>query len=90
MGGGDAGFVAVLVGLIVLRPGGSDRGEDPLGLDGDPITATVIAGGTPMIFFYDFERSTPLLLLLLAGVVIGSLGVLDDVTVTQVSAVWEL
>jgi uncharacterized membrane protein len=28
--------------------------------------------------------------LLLAGAVIGSLGVLDDVTVTQVSAVWEL
>ncbi len=28
--------------------------------------------------------------LLLAGVVIGSLGVLDDVTVTQVAAVWEL
>ena len=28
--------------------------------------------------------------ILLAGVVIGSLGVLDDVTVTQVSAVWEL
>jgi uncharacterized membrane protein len=28
--------------------------------------------------------------LLLAGLVIGSLGVLDDVTVTQVSAVWEL
>ena len=28
--------------------------------------------------------------LLLAGVVIGSLGVLDDVTVTQVSAVWEI
>ncbi|MGW0662082.1 YibE/F family protein [Streptodolium elevatio] len=28
--------------------------------------------------------------LLLAGVVIGSLGVLDDVTVTQTSAVWEL
>ena len=28
--------------------------------------------------------------LLLAGVVIGSLGVIDDVTVTQVSAVWEL
>jgi uncharacterized membrane protein len=28
--------------------------------------------------------------LLLAGIVIGSLGVLDDVTVTQVSAVWEL
>ncbi len=27
---------------------------------------------------------------LLAGVIIGSLGVLDDVTVTQVSAVWEL
>jgi uncharacterized membrane protein len=28
--------------------------------------------------------------LLLAGIVIGSLGVLDDVTVTQVSAVWQL
>ncbi len=28
--------------------------------------------------------------LLLAGIMIGSLGVLDDVTVTQVSAVWEL
>ncbi len=28
--------------------------------------------------------------LLLAGIVIGSLGVLDDMTVTQVSAVWEL
>lgn len=27
--------------------------------------------------------------LLLAGIVFGSLGVLDDVTVTQVSAVWE-
>ena len=28
--------------------------------------------------------------LLLAAVVIGTLGVLDDVTITQVSAVWEL
>jgi uncharacterized membrane protein len=28
--------------------------------------------------------------LLLAGIVIGTLGVLDDITVTQVSAVWEL
>lgn len=28
--------------------------------------------------------------LLLAGIVIASLGVLDDVTVTQCSAVWEL
>ena len=28
--------------------------------------------------------------LLLAGIVVGSLGVLDDVTVTQVSAVWQL
>ncbi len=28
--------------------------------------------------------------LVLAGIIIGSLGVLDDVTVTQVSAVWEL
>ena len=89
--------------------------------------------GLPLIYFYKFERSTPLLAsiaslaltavlawlfvvtskftsladetvgylsasgsdinpqgLLLAGVAIGSLGVLDDVTVTQVSAVWEL
>ena len=28
--------------------------------------------------------------LVLAGIIIGSLGVLDDVTVTQVSAVWQL
>jgi uncharacterized membrane protein len=28
--------------------------------------------------------------LILAGIVIGSLGVIDDVTVTQASAVWEL
>src|SRR5205823_5628159 len=28
--------------------------------------------------------------LLLAGIIVGSLGVLNDVTVTQVSAVWEL
>jgi uncharacterized membrane protein len=34
--------------------------------------------------FLDFQG------LLLAGIIIGSLGVLDDVTVTQASAVWEL
>ena len=28
--------------------------------------------------------------LLLAGIIIGALGVLDDVTVTQASAVWQL
>lgn len=116
-------FAAVLVGLIVLWPGGSDGGDDPLGLDGDPVPATVVseavepcsydpllgcrqidliprsgsfegerltfeqpltspirngdailvdifeeAGGDPLIFFYDFERSTPLLLLLLVFV----------------------
>ena len=116
-------FAAVLVGLIVLWPGSSDGGDDPLGLDGDPIKASVISGtiepcsydpllgcrqieivprsgefdgerltfeqplsspirngdairvdispqdsGPPLIFFYDFERSTPLLLLLLVFV----------------------
>ena len=116
-------FVAVLVGLIVLWPGRSNGGDDPLGLDGDPVTAGVISatvepcsydpllgcrqigliprsgefdgerlsfeqpfaspirdgdtilvdvsaqtGGSPLIFFYDFERSTPLLLLLVVFV----------------------
>jgi uncharacterized membrane protein len=116
-------LVAVLVGLVALWPSGSDRGDDPLGLDGDPVPATVISeavepcsydpllgcrqiglipgsgafegerltfeqplaspirdgdailvdisaqdGGDPLIFFYDFERSTPLLLLLLVFV----------------------
>ncbi|MEU6129173.1 YibE/F family protein [Saccharopolyspora sp. NPDC047091] len=49
------------------------------GLDDD--TSTLIAAlGTPI----DARG------LLLAGIVIGALGVLDDVTVTQTSAVWEL
>ena len=111
--------VAVLLGIIVLWPGGdSDRGIDPLGLEGDPISAQVTSqtvvpcsydpllgcrsielvpqsgeskgerlvfeqpldspirdgdsilvdietgpDGRTQIFFYDFERSTPLLLL---------------------------
>ncbi|MGB3736454.1 MAG: YibE/F family protein [Ilumatobacter sp.] len=116
-------FVAVVVGLIVLWPGRSSSGDDPLGLDGDPVSAGVTAqavepcsydpllgcrqielvprsgdfdgerltfeqplaspirggdtilidispqvGAAPLIFFYDFERSTPLLLLLLVFV----------------------
>jgi uncharacterized membrane protein len=115
--------VGVIVGMIVLWPGRSASGSDPLGLDGDPITARVTseavepcsydpllgcrqielipgsgayegehltfeqsinspirngdsilvdieiqANGSPLIFFYDFERSTPLLLLLLVFV----------------------
>ena len=115
--------VGIIVGMIVLWPGRSDSGSDPLGLDGDPIAAQVtsqavepcsydpllgcrqielIPGsgayegdrlsfeqslnspirsgdsilvdvviqntGSPLIFFYDFERSTPLLLLLLVFV----------------------
>jgi uncharacterized membrane protein len=115
--------VGVIVGMIVLWPGRSDSGSDPLGLDGDPITARVTSeavepcsydpllgcrqielipgsgayegerltfeqsinspirdgdsilvdievqsNGSPLIFFYDFERSTPLLLLLLVFV----------------------
>jgi len=112
--------VLVVVGLIVLWPGSSDSGLDPLGLDSDPIPATVTAvdvvpcsydpllgcraidlvvrsgefdgerlsfeqsldspirdgdailveiadagDGTVQVFFYDFQRSTPLLLLTL-------------------------
>lgn len=112
--------VAVVVGMIVLWPGRSDGGIDPLGLEGEPIPAQVVSeavepcsydpllgcrqieiipeagayegerlsfeqpldspirdgdsilvdislqdDGRPLIFFYDFERSTPLLLLLL-------------------------
>jgi uncharacterized membrane protein len=115
--------VGVVIGMIVLWPGRSDSGADPLGLDGDPIAARVISqaiepcsydpllgcrqielipgsgaydgerlsfeqplnspirdgdsilvdiviqdSGSPLIFFYDFERSTPLLLLLLVFV----------------------
>jgi uncharacterized membrane protein len=115
--------VGVIIGMIVLWPGSSDSGSDPLGLDGDPITARVTSqavepcsydpllgcrqielipgsgafegerlsfeqslnspiragnsirvdiviqdNGSPLIFFYDFERSTPLLLLLLVFV----------------------
>jgi hypothetical protein len=111
---------AVLIGVIVLWPGRSDGGTDPLGLEGDPIAAQVTSvevvpcsydpllgcrsielvprkgdfdgerlsfeqpldspirdgnsvlvdietnpDGTAQIFFYDFERSTPLLLLVL-------------------------
>ena len=47
--------------------------------------------------FQDFDRGRPLATLLvlfvvgvLAGLVIGALGVLDDVTVTQAAVVWEL
>jgi uncharacterized membrane protein len=108
----------VIVGLLVLWPGSSDSGLDPLGLDGEPVGAKVIADvvtpcsfdesigcrqidlvvndgefireqfsleqpidsplragdailvgilvlpeGAVQVFFYDFERSTPLLLL---------------------------
>ncbi len=115
--------VGVVIGMIVLWPGRSDSGADPLGLDGDPIAARVTSqaiepcsydpilgcrqielvpqsgefrgerlsfeqplnspirdgdsilvdvviqdSGSPLIFFYDFERSTPLLLLLLVFV----------------------
>ena len=112
--------VAVVIGLIALWPGSSERGVDPLGLDGEPIAARVVsetvepcsydpllgcrsisfvpqegeqvgerltfeqpldspirdgdsilvdvataADGSPQIFFYDFQRSTPLLFLVL-------------------------
>lgn len=41
-------------------------------------------------FLQVFSADVDLRGLLLGGIVIGALGVLDDVTVTQVSAVWEL
>lgn len=34
-------FVVVVVGLIVLWPGRSSSGDDPLGLNGDPVGASV-------------------------------------------------
>jgi uncharacterized membrane protein len=116
--------VVILVGVVLLWPGGSDRVVDPLGLEGDPISARVTAAdvvpcsydallgcrqvvliprsgafdgerlifeqplqspirsgdsilvdiveqpdGTTQIFFYDFERSTPLILLVLVFVI---------------------
>lgn len=112
--------VLVLIGLVALWPGSSDRGVDPLGLEGDPVRARVTSApvepcsydvllgcrmieivvsegdldgeritfeqalnspvrdgdsilvdivdngdGSTQVFFYDFERSTPLLLLTL-------------------------
>lgn len=115
--------VGVIIGMIVLWPGRANSGSDPLGLDGDPVTARVTSqavepcsydpllgcrqielipgsgayegerlsfeqslnspirdgdsivvdiviqgSGSPLIFFYDFERSTPMLLLLLVFV----------------------
>lgn len=116
--------MAVVVGLVVLWPGSSDGGVDPLGLEGDPVSAQVtsaevdacsfddaiqcrlvgivptegefadqpftleqsidspirdgdsilvdvvaIGDGTMQVFFYDFQRSTPLLILTLLFVV---------------------
>ncbi len=116
--------MVVCVGLVVLWPGPSDRGVDPLGLEGDPVRARVTTAaitpcsydellgcrmieivvsegeftgdrvsfeqsldspirggdgilvdislapdGSLQVFFYDFERSTPLLLLTLLFVV---------------------
>ena len=110
--------VMVIIGLFVLWPDSSDSGVDPLGLDGEPVGATVVGAevtpcsfdstiacrqvdlvvdqgefvgdqfsleqpsdsplrsgdsilvdvvalgdGTVQVFFYDFERSTPLLVL---------------------------
>lgn len=62
------------------------------------VVAWVFVGATKLTGLADESAAyldalgTPIDLqgLVLAGVVIGSLGVLDDVTVTQVSAVWEL
>ncbi len=34
--------VAVVIGMIVLWPGGSDGRIDPLGLEGEPISAQVV------------------------------------------------
>ena len=116
--------VAVVIGLIVLWPGSSSQGVDPLGLEGEPVSVQVVSeevvpcsydpllgcrsiefvaqeggaagdrqtfeqpldspirdgdsilvdvsvapDGSQQVFFYDFERSTPLLLLGLVFVV---------------------
>lgn len=121
--------VVVIVGLLVLWPGSSDSGGDPLGLQGEPVEAEVISDdvspcsfdetigcrqvalivedgpfsggqfvleqpidsplragdailvdvvelgdGTVQVFFYDFQRSTPLLLL--TGIFIAAIIVL--------------
>lgn len=47
-------------------------------------------GSEEAVYLQVFSEQLDVRGLLLAGIVIGSLGVLDDVTVTQVSAVWEL
>jgi uncharacterized membrane protein len=47
-------------------------------------------GGEEVGFLQAFGGKLDFSGLLLAGMVIGALGVLDDVTVTQVSAIWEL
>ena len=56
------------------------------------IGATRLTGlsGEEVGFLRAFSGTLDFKGLLLAGIIIGALGVLDDVTVTQVSAVWEL
>ena len=66
----------VLTGLLAAAFIGASRFT---GLAGDEAT-----------FLSSVAGQVDLRGLLLAGVIIGSLGVLDDVTVTQASAVWEL
>ncbi|MGH9186120.1 MAG: YibE/F family protein, partial [Acidimicrobiales bacterium] len=69
----------VSLGLIGVLGAVFVAATDFTGLVGEDIGFLRVAGGQ-----LDFTG------LLLAAIIIGSLGVLDDVTVTQVSAVWEL
>ena len=39
--------VMVIIGLFVLWPDSSDSGVDPLGLDGEPVGATVVGAEVP-------------------------------------------
>ncbi len=67
------------LGLTALLASAFVAGTNLTGLVNEEVSYLQL-GGTPI----DVTG------LLLAGIVIGALGVLDDVTVTQVSAVWEL
>lgn len=72
---------------IELTPRSGDFNGERLSLE-QPLAGPIRDGDSILVDIPPQVGAPPGLLL--AGVVIGSLGVLDDVTVTQVSAVWEL
>ena len=97
------GAALVMLATLYLTHGFNDRTTTAvvgtlvsLGLTG--VLATLFIGLTELTGLADEDArilqvastSIDLRGLILAGIIIGTLGVLDDVTVTQVSAVWEL